>query len=512
VTQDTARRFVVPQPADNEMVIMASSNPTTRELSHLVGGEWLPGSGDERDSRDPARPDHVVARYRVAGDDLLKQAVAAAADAQPGWAALGVIARGVVLRRAAALLEQRTDELAGLMCAEQGKTLGEARGEVALSAETLYYHAGQARSADGTTFPSSHPDEVIRTVRRPVGTVGVITPWNFPMQIPVWKIAPALLHGNSVVWKPASETPAMAAALAEVLVDAGVPDGVLNLLLAPGSLGAALVADPGVDAVTFTGSVPVGRSIAAAATPRGAKVQLELGGHNAALVTDDVDLTAAADAIVAGAMGSTGQKCTATRRVIVLDTVHDELVALLTERVTALRVGPGDDPATTVGPLVSARACEEVAAAVAQACDEGAQVLARAEVPSGPGCWSPPTLLAGTPEMTIATEEVFGPVTTVLRVADLDEAITLANATDFGLTAAVFTADERTARRCVAELDAGLVKVNAPTTGSELHAPFGGLKDSSFPAPREQNAATAAEFFTWTTTAYLRTADRRVDR
>jgi acyl-CoA reductase-like NAD-dependent aldehyde dehydrogenase len=493
------------------MVLMASTD-LTLELRHLVGGEWLDGRGDERDSRDPARPDHVVARYRVAGGDLLKQAVAAAGDAQPAWAALGVIARGVVLRRAAVLLEERTEELAVLMCAEQGKTLGEARGEVALSAETLHYHAGQARSTDGATYPSSHPDEVIRTVRRPVGTIGVITPWNFPVQIPVWKIAPALLHGNSVVWKPASETPATAAALAEVFDDAGVPAGVLNLLLAPGTLGADLVADPGVHAITFTGSVPVGRSIAAAATPRGAKVQLELGGHNAAIVLDDVALPAVADAIVAGAMGSTGQKCTATRRVIVVDAVHDELVALLVERVKALRVGPGEDPTTTVGPLVSARACEEVAAAVTQACEEGAQVLARAEVPTGPGCWSPPTLLAGTPELSIAREEVFGPVTTVLRVADLDEAIALANATAFGLTAAVFTTDERSARRCVAELDAGLVKVNAPTTGSELHAPFGGLKDSSYPAPREQNAATAAEFFTWTTTAYLRTADRRVSR
>ncbi|MDQ2852161.1 MAG: aldehyde dehydrogenase family protein [Actinomycetota bacterium] len=497
-------------PVDNEVVDMPTYDLTqTRELLNLVDGQWLAGTGDELYSLDPARPDRVVARYRPADEDLLKQAIAAATGAQRGWAGIGVIARGLVLRRAAALLQERLEEFAALMCAEQGKTLGEARGEVALSAETLYYHAGQARSADGATFPSSNPDEVIRTVRRPVGTVAVITPWNFPLQIPVWKIAPALLHGNTVIWKPASETPAMASAFTQLLVEAGLPDGVLNLLLAPGSLGAALVADPGVDAVTFTGSVPVGRSIAAAATPRGAKVQLELGGHNAALVMDDVDLAAAADAVVAGAMGSTGQKCTATRRVIVADAVYEQFLPLLAERVRALQVGVGDDPATTIGPLVSARACQDVAAAVEQACREGAQVLATAEIPTGPGCWSAPTLLAGTPDMAIASEEVFGPVTTVLRAADLDEAIALANATSFGLTAAVFTTDEATARRCVAELDAGLVKVNGPTTGSELHAPFGGLKDSSFPAPREQNAGTAADFFTWTTTAYLRTANRR---
>jgi aldehyde dehydrogenase (NAD+) len=294
-----------------------------------------------------------------------------------------------------------------------------------------------------------------------------------------------------------------------VLHEAGVPAGVLNLLLGPGALGAALVEHPDVDAVTFTGSVPVGRGIAAVASPRGAKVQLELGGHNAALVMDDVDLGPVADAVVAGAMLSTGQKCTATRRVLVHEAVRDELVALMAERVRALRVGPGADPSSTVGPLVSAGARREVDAAVEQAVAEGATVLARADVPTGPGHWSAPTVLAGEPELTIAREEVFGPVTTLLTFRDVDEAITLANSTRFGLTASVFTSDERVVRRCLADLEAGLVKVNAPTTGSELHAPFGGLKDSSFPAPREQNGDTAADFFTWTKTAYLRTAERR---
>ena len=490
---------------------MVSDNiDSTRQLKHLVAGEWHPGRGPRRTSADPARPDHVIGTYQSADEALLKRAIEAAGQAQASWAARGPIARGVVLRRVAVELERRAEEIAATMCAEEGKTIAEARAEVALSAETFYYHAGQARSADGATFPSSHPDELIRTVRRPVGTVGVITPWNFPLQIPAWKLAPALLWGNTVVWKPASETPATAVALAEVMHEAGVPAGVLNLLLGPGSLGAALVEHPDVRAVTFTGSVPVGRTIAAAVVPRGGKVQLELGGHNAALVMDDVELGPVADAIVAGAMSSTGQKCTATRRVIVHATVRDELTALLVERVTALRVGPGSDPASAIGPLVSAAARDEVAAAVEQAITEGATVLARADVPDGPGHWSPPTLLAGTPDLTIARDETFGPVTTVLSVADLDQAIALANATSFGLTASVFTTDERVARRCVVELDAGLVKVNAPTTGSELHAPFGGLKDSSFPAPREQNSETSADFFTLTKTTYLRTAQRRV--
>lgn len=492
--------------------VAAIADEATLQLRHLVAGEWLPGSGEDRSSTDPARPDHAVARYRTADADLLKHAVSAAAEAQADWSALGLIGRGAVLRRAATELERRAEEIATLLCAEEGKTIGEARAEVALSAETFHYQAGRARAADGSSFPSSHPDELIRTVRRPVGTVGVITPWNFPLQIPAWKLAPALLWGNSVVWKPASETPATAVALAEVLQEAGVPAGVLNLLLGPGAIGAALVEHPDVHAVTFTGSVPVGRSIAAAVVPRGGKVQLELGGHNAALVMDDVDLGPVADAVVAGAMLSTGQKCTATRRIIVHEAVRDELVDLVAERVRRLRVGPGSDPSSTLGPLVSAGARREVDAAVDQALAEGAEIVARAEVPDGPGHWSAPTVLAGTPELTIAREEVFGPVTTVLTVRDADAAIALANATRFGLTASVFTTDERTVRRCLAELEAGLVKVNAPTTGSELHAPFGGLKDSSFPAPREQNGDTAAEFFTTTKTAYLRTAERRVQR
>lgn len=272
------------------MTTAFENNDQTRQLKHLVGGEWHSGNGPDRTSTDPVHPDHVIGAYQAADEDLLKRAVEAAGEARASWAAQGSIARGAVLRRVAVELERRADEIAALMSAEEGKTIGEARAEVALSAETFYYHAGQARSADGATFPSSNPDELIRTVRRPVGTVGVITPWNFPLQIPAWKLAPALVWGNTVVWKPASETPATAVALAEVMQAAGVPAGVVNLLLAPGSLGAALVEHPDVHAVTFTGSVPVGRSIAAAVVPRGGKVQLELGGHNAALVMDDIEL------------------------------------------------------------------------------------------------------------------------------------------------------------------------------------------------------------------------------
>ncbi|MEV0698929.1 aldehyde dehydrogenase family protein [Saccharopolyspora sp. NPDC050389] len=479
-------------------------------LRHLVGGRWIDGSGTQARSTDPASPEESVATYRTAGAEQLDSAVRAAGAAQRAWRDLGLIERGRILRRAAEVLAERVEDIAVLMTREHGKTLPESRAEVAGSVETLHYHASRARAADGATYPSGHPDEAIRTLRRPLGVVAAITPWNFPLQIPVWKLAPALLWGNAVVWKPASDTPAVAVALAEVLCEAGVPEGVVNLVLGPGSLGADLVARTEIAGVTFTGSDAVGRLIRDAVVPRGAKLQMELGGHNAAIVLPDVDPAAAADVLVGAVVGSTGQKCTATRRIIAVGDAYDDLLPELAKRFEALRVGAGQDEDTQVGPVINERARAEIADAVQQAVAEGAEVVAQAggPLPDG-GHFVNPTLLAGTPELTICREEVFGPVVTVLRAADLDEAISIANDTRYGLTAALFTTDERAVRRGLADLDAGLIKVNSPNTGSELHAPFGGLKDSTFPAPREQNGDSSAEFFTWTKTAYLRTTTPR---
>lgn len=487
-------------------MIQTSPFPEPRRLTHLVGGEWLEGDSEAGDvfSNNPAHLSHPVATYRQAGVGLLGRSIGAAQNAQPGWAALGLIARGRVLRRAAEILDRRADEIARLMTVEEGKTLPESKGEIDGAVETLYYHAASARTAHGTTFASGHPDELIRTFRVPVGVVAVITPWNFPIQIPVWKMAPALLWGNSVVWKPASETPAVSVLLAEVFQEAGVPDGVLNLILAPGNIGGALVQSEGVAAITFTGSVPVGRSIAKAAVDRGAKVQLELGGHNAAVVLPDVDPGVAADSIVFGAMGSTGQKCTATRRIIAVGQMYEALIPELKSRIEALSLGDGLEEGVDIGPLISESAKAEVENAVATALEEGAEIIARSEIGDLGGAYYAPTLLAGTPDLKIANEEVFGPVSIILAARDLDEAIEIANATSFGLTSSVFSSDEESVRRCIAEIDAGIVKANAPTTGSELHVPFGGLKASSFPAPREQNSDSSADFFTWLKSAYVR--------
>ncbi len=486
--------------------VTAATNPA--ELHHLIGGKWLSGDRPRRATVNPV-DGAVIAEYAEADSPVLDAAVVAAVGAAKPWDELGIIGRGLVLRRAAAILDERSESVAQLMTREQGKTLPESRAEVGASVETLYYHAAQGRNADGATYPSSHPDELIRTVRRPLGVVAAITPWNFPLQIPAWKLAPALLWGNTIVWKPASDTVAVAVALAEVFVDAGIPDGVLNMILGPGSIGAELVARPEISGITFTGSVPVGRSIQAVASPRGAKLQMELGGHNAAIVLPDADPATTASIITAAAMGSTGQKCTATRRIIAVGSAYDALVAAMTPRVEALVVGDGLDSDTQIGPLVSARAAAEVTASIDQALAQGATLLARARTPDSGDAYVAPTLLGGTTDLTICREEVFGPVVTVLRAADLDEAIDIANATSFGLTAAVFTSDERAIRRCIRDVEAGLIKVNAPNTGSELHAPFGGLKDSSFPAPREQNAASSADFFTWGKTAYIRPGTER---
>lgn len=482
------------------------SEGDTRDLQHLVGGSWVTGDGVATESLDPASPARVVARYVTATSSLLDDSVRSARECLKEWDALGIIARGKILRRAGDLLATRSDEIASLITGEEGKTLAESRIEVQTSVETFFYHSSAARQPDGAVYPSSHPEELIRTVRRPVGIVAAITPWNFPLLIPVWKIAPALLWGNAVIWKPSSETPAVAELLARTLVDAGVPSGVLNLLIGPGSLGAEMVAHPEVDAVTFTGSVSVGHAIRDASIPRGAKLQMELGGHNAAIVLPDADLSSAADDITSAAMSSAGQKCTATRRIIAVGSAYDDLASLLVDRISALKVGPGDDPESVISPVISAAARDQVASALDQAQDEGAKVLAKATIPDGEGFYVAPVLLAGNPQLTISCEEVFGPVVTLMSAADLTEAIHIANDTAYGLTASVFTRSERSARRCVNELAAGLIKVNAPSTGSELHAPFGGLKESTFAGPREQNIDSAAEFFTVMKTAYLRLA------
>lgn len=469
--------------------------------AHLIDGEWVT-AGATAVSINPARPDQPVGEYSVGDASTASDAVGAAVAAADGWRHIGFKRRAEILEAAATLFDQRAGELAMLATLEEGKILAETRGEASLSAETCRYQAGVIKMPREHIYPSAKPGETIRTLRAPLGVVGVITPWNFPILIPVWKIAPALAAGNAVVWKTASNTPLVSVAIARLFTDAGLPPGVLNLILGPGSMGAALVEDPRVDGVTFTGSVPVGFGIREAVTARNGRVQLELGGHNPAIVFPDADLDVATPLVVGGAMGSTGQKCTATRRIIAVGDIYEPLVERLSEGVKSLRIGDGTDPDTAIGPIVASGARTEVAAGLQRALDQGAEVVAAATAPDSSECFFPPTLLIGNTELDIWTEEVFGPISTIVRVDSDDEAFALANATDFGLSASVFTNDMWRVDRATHELRAGIIKINAPTTGTELHVPFGGEKSSSGHAPREQGD-TAHDFFTRTRSVYV---------
>lgn len=470
--------------------------------AHLIGGEWISTGDKTTTSINPARPGEPVGDHPVGDASTASDAVSAAVDAQRGWRDVGYKRRAEILETAAALFDERADELAMIATLEEGKMLAETRGEALLSAETCRYQAAIIKMPTEAVYPSAKPGETIRTLRAPLGVVGVVTPWNFPILIPVWKLAPALAAGNSVVWKTASNTPLVSVAIAKVFHDAGVPPGVLNLILGPGSMGGAMIEDARVDGVTFTGSVPVGFGIRDAVTARNGRVQLELGGHNPALVFDDADLDLAVPLIIGGAMGSTGQKCTATRRVIAVGSIYDELVERMASSVTDLKIGDGLDPNVSIGPIVAPRARAEVAEGLAKAISQGAEVVATADVPETSECFFAPTLLAGTTELDIWSEEVFGPISTVVHVENEDEAFALANDTDFGLSASVFTTDMWKVDRAINTLEAGIIKVNAPTTGTELHVPFGGEKSSSGHAPREQGD-TAHDFFTRTRSVYI---------
>ena len=469
-----------------------------------VDGAWRPGA-DELVAVNPARPAEQLGRYALAGAADVDDALAAARAALPAWRARPGLERAELLHRAAAIVEQRSEQIAVALTREEGKTIGEARGEVRRGVGVLRYFAGEVSQPAGEVYQSAVEGRFLFTLQEPLGVVAVVTPWNFPVAIPLWKIAPALAFGNTVVWKPATPTPQSSVHVIEALHDAGFPPGVVNLLLGGRSpVGQALVDAPGVDAISFTGSNPVGRAIERAATARGVKVQLELGGKNPVVVLPDADVALAVRETVRGAMLSTGQKCTATSRAIVVGDVADAFEQALLEAVRGLRVGDPLDPAVDVGPLVSAGQRDAVAAHLDQARAEGLRVGAGGgllERPDGGWFVEPTVYLDVDPRSPIAREEIFGPVLAVMRAPDLDAAIALANDVDFGLSASVFTRDVEAAFRFVRGVDAGLVHVNSETTGSETQVPFGGMKASSSHS-REQGRAARA-FYTATKTVFL---------
>jgi aldehyde dehydrogenase (NAD+) len=475
---------------------------STLELRSFVGGRWQAGPGRLLD-RNPARPDDVVAETRAADEALTAEAVEAAANASTSWRTKPAPARGELLRRAADILEGRAESVGRDLAREEGKTLPEAVAETRRAVAILRYYAGQTLEPDGDTYPSHSASTLLYARREPLGVVVAITPWNFPIAIPAWKIAPALAYGNTVVWKPAELVPLTSVHLVEALAEAGVPAGVVNLVLGRSAdVGAVLVEHDAVAAITFTGSNAVGRRIQLAATERGKKVQLELGGKNPAVVLADADLAHAAEQVARGAFLSAGQKCTATSRVIVERPAFDELSERLAALARSWTVGDPLDPGTVVGPLASKAQLERVCGYLDGARAEGARFLAGGDRLDEAGYFLGPAVVADVDSRSrVAREEIFGPVAALLPVEDFGEAVTLTNDTPFGLTASLFTRDLGRALRFVGEARAGVVKVNQETAGLEFQAPFGGMKESSS-GSREQGKV-AREFFSEWKTVYL---------
>jgi aldehyde dehydrogenase (NAD+) len=454
-------------------------------------------------SLNPSNTEEVVARVPRGGQDEVDAAVSAAREAFPAWSEASPEVRSDLLDRIGTLILERREALGRLLSREEGKTLPEGIGEVARAGRIFKYFAGEALRRHGQNLESTRPGVEIQTYRQAVGVFGLITPWNFPIAIPAWKTAPALAFGNTVVIKPAGPTPATAAALADIIFEAGAPKGVFNMLFGDGRMGSALVAHPGVDGISFTGSQTVGAGVATTAVARQARVQLEMGGKNPLVVLDDADLDRAVAVALDGSYYATGQRCTASSRLIVQDGIHDRFVQALGERVRALKVGDALDPTTQIGPAVSEDQMEKTYEYVGIAKGEGGRVVVGGERIKGPhpGWYVQPALIADTSkEMRINCEEVFGPVASTVRVKDYDEALSVANDGEFGLSAGIVTTSLKYARDFQRRARAGMVMINLPTAGVDYHVPFGGTKKSSYGA-REQGFA-AVEFYTQIKTAY----------
>jgi aldehyde dehydrogenase (NAD+) len=474
------------------------------ELRSYVAGEWRDGA-EEASDINPARPREVVARVSLAGAETAYDAVEAAREAYPQWRATTAPRRGEILRRAADILEQRAEAIGRDFAREEGKTLGEAIGEIGRAVAILRYYAGQTLEPDGETYPSHSVTTTLYARREPLGVVLAITPWNFPVAIATWKIAPALAFGNAVVWKPAELVPLTSVRLLEVLADAGLPSGVLNLLLARGAVvGDPLVRHPGISAITFTGSNATGRRVQENALVTGAKVQLEMGGKNPAIVLADADLDLAAEQIARGAFLSAGQKCTATSRVIVDRRVYEPLSERLSAHANSWQVGDPLDPQTQIGPVVSEAAMATILGHLRDGEADGGTFLAGYEQQTDPGegYFVRPAVMAGLPAAsTVLKDEVFGPVAALLTASSYEEAVDLANSTPYGLSASLFTRDLRNALRFAHDVEAGVVKVNQESAGLEFQVPFGGYKESSS-GQREQGKASR-DFFTQWKTVYI---------
>ena len=475
---------------------------------NYIGGQWVPtGTGRTYPVSNPARKSEVLGEFQTSNVDDALAAVEAARSALPAWGGMPAPVRAGFLFRALEIMRERADDIARTITMEEGKPIADAQGEVKRAMNIIEYAAGEGRRMFGYTTPSELPNTVAYTVRRPLGVVAIITPWNFPIAIPAWKIAPALICGNTLVFKPASGTPLSAVKLVQVFEDAGLPPGVLNLITGPGgSVGNALVESPDVKAISFTGSTGIGTDIYAEGARRLKKVQCEMGGKNAVILLADADMDKAMGGIVQGAFGSTGQRCTATSRVIVEDSAYDQFLEELINRASKLKIGDGLDPSVDLAPLSSQSQMDTVLEYIGIGTEEGARLAYGGRAVTGgdydQGYYVEPTIFTDVkPDMRIAQEEIFGPVLTVFRASGLEEAIEISNSVEFGLSSSVYTKDLTQAFQYIDTVESGMVHVNAPTLGGEVHLPFGGLKSSGV-GQREQGVE-AVDFFSEVITVYI---------
>ena len=474
----------------------------TKTFQNFIGGEWVDAaSGDTFDSTSPADGE-LIGTFPRSGADDVERAVAAAKEAYEDWRLVPAPKRGEILFRFAQLLVEHTEELTELMTHEMGKVKAEAGGDVQEAIDMSYYMGGEGRRLFGQTTPSELRDKFQMSVRMPIGVVGVVTPWIFPIAIPSWKIAPALVCGDTIVFKPASDTPALGHRFVELLDEAGVPKGVVNIVHGGGGqVGDALVRHPDVPVITLTGSRDTGVEVLRTAADRLKHVHLELGGKNAIIVMEDADLDLALEGIVWSAFGTSGQRCTAASRVIVHESVYGELEKRLVERAEALALGVGWEDSTDVGPVINGAALEKIDSYVAIGKDEGARLLTGGEIATegdlAKGFYYRPTIFGDVePGMRIAQEEIFGPVLSLIGVRDEAEAVRVSNGIRYGLSSSIFTRDVNRAFRAMRDLQAGITYVNAGTIGAEVHLPFGGVKETGN-GHREAGQAALDVFTEW---------------
>jgi len=477
------------------------------QFCNYIGGQWRPASsGKTFPNINPADTSDIIGEFPQSTDSDVRMAAEAAREAYKTWRLVPAPKRGELLRKAGQILEARKDELAREMTREMGKIFTEAKGDVQEAIDTAYYAASEGRRLFGYTVPSELPNKFAMSIRQPIGVAGCITPWNFPLAIPSWKIFPALLCGNTVVFKPAMDTPKTAQTFVEILIEAGIPEGVINLVHGGDEAGKAVVADPNIQLISFTGSSETGKIVAQHCAAQHKRVSLEMGGKNAVILMDDADLQLALDGVVWGAFGTTGQRCTATSRLLLHEKIHDKFIEMLVRRVERLRVGNGNDAGVDMGPVINAEQMQRILDYIELGKQEGATCIIGGtrltENGLAKGFFIAPTIFTNVkPEHRIAQEEIFGPVLSVLKFKTFEEAVKILNSVRYGLSSSLYTHNINLAFQAIRDFEAGITYINAPTIGAEAHLPFGGVKETG--NGHREGGWQVYEFFSETKTVYV---------